>query len=78
MAEIMTGESLHMAANVATAVPVIKPNVYVVGLGARPSDAYSCTLSSGCIYLSGLISPPPDSACSFLVITDVYSYTKVV
>lgn len=76
----MTGDDDHRAAIVAVAVPIIGPSIYIYGMWVEDflSDAYGCAPSSDDIDLSGIVSPPSDTAGAFPIIIVVYGHFKVL
>lgn len=70
---VVMGDGLHRAAIAATTVPIIRPNVCVVGMGVQacPYDVVGCVPSSDDIGLRGYVSLLLDAVGSIPVIAVV-------
>lgn len=70
---VVTGDGHHRVTIIVDVVPVIGPDVYVVGVwvDACASDADGCVPSSDNVDMSGLVSLPLDAAGSFPIFADV-------
>lgn len=70
---VVTGDGRHRVTITVVDVPIIGPNVCVVGVWVEtcPSEAYGCVSSSDDINLSELVFPPMDAAGVFTFIVAV-------